>query len=140
MANISYKPTAGLQITGITPDAGPKPTITVAASSNGASYEAGDYLADTYTVNASTTATVINLGKIVTGKFLWIETNGELVVTITQAAAPRDIKVNGLMILASPTAPFTAISVANPSSATAVKMSLVVAGDRDAVGTGPGVF
>ena len=137
MANIAYKPSAGLQITGITPDSGPKPTLNVAASFNGSTYEAGDYLAETFTINASTTATAINLGKIVTGAYLWIETNGLLVVTITQDSTPRDIRVENLLVIKSP---FTALSVANPSSATAVKMSVVVAGDRTTIGTGPGVF
>lgn len=141
MANLSYTPSATLAITGMTPGAGPTSTVKVNAAFNGTAAAADDRLAETFTINASTTATAINLGKITAGKALWLECDGPLLVTIEQdlGAGPVDVvfKLDKFVYLQSG---FTNLKVANPSATTAVHLSAIVLGDRPAVGGGPGVF
>jgi hypothetical protein len=141
MANLSFSSTATLAVTGITPGAGPTSTVKVNASFAGSATAADDRVAQTFTVNANTSATVVDLGKIVAGKALWVECDGPLHITLTQdlGAGPVDniVKVKKFMYLDSD---FTAIKVANPSATTAVHMSINVVGDRLPVGGGPGVF
>jgi hypothetical protein len=141
MANFSFSASASLGISGITPAAGPTSTDKVNATFTGAAGTADDRLAQTFTVNASTTATAIDMGKIVSGKALWIESDGALLVSITQdqGAGPivNVVKVDKFLYIQSI---FTAVSVANPSATTAVHLSIVVAGDRIPVGGGAGVF
>ena len=141
MANLTFSSTATLAVAGITPGAGPASTLKVNAAFTGTATNADDRIAETFVINASTTATAIDMGKIVTGKALWIECDGPLHVTLTQdlGAGPVDhiVKVEKFMYLQST---FTAVKVANPSATTAVHISIIVAGDRVAVGGGPGVF
>lgn len=138
--NLSYTASGNVSITGITPVAGPKPTITVAAAFNSGATDADDNLTETYTVNAGTTATAIDLGYIATGLLVSINTTGPLLVTITQdqGSGPVDVtwKVDTFLLLESG---FTALQLAN-AGGTAVNVSLTVIGNRIPLGTGPGIF
>ena len=141
MANLSFSSTATLTINGITPADGPTSTIRESASFTGAATSADDRMVQTFVINASTTATALDLGKITSGQALWVQVDGPLHVTVTQdlGAGPVDavVRVESFMFLNSE---FLALKVANPSATTAVRLSIAVVGDRDAVGGGPGVF
>lgn len=140
-ASVAFTASANLSITGVTPDTGPKPVVTATASFTSGATTVGDYISDTFVVNANTPATALDLGKISAGKIVWLETNGLAQVTITQdlGSGPEDVTMNveKLLVLQSG---FTALKVANPSLTTAVRISVTVAGDRPAIGAGPGVF
>jgi hypothetical protein len=141
MANLTFTSSATLSISGITPGAGPYSTIKETSQFAGASTNADDRLVQPYTINASTTATALDLGKIATGLALWMEMDGPLHVSLTQdlGAGPvvNTIKVEKFLFLSSG---YTAISIANPSATTAVHLSLAAVGNRVAVGGGPGIF
>jgi hypothetical protein len=141
MANLSFTSSATLSITGITPGAGPTSTISESGKFAGAATNADDRLVQPYTINASTTATSLDLGKIVSGLALWLEMDGPLHVSITQdlGAGPvvNTIKVDKFLLLG---AGYTALSLANPSATTAVHLSLMAVGNRAPVGGGPGIF
>jgi hypothetical protein len=100
-----------------------------------------DRINETFIVNANTIATAINLGKISTVRGLWLQCDGALLVTISQdlGAGPVDVtfKVETFLFIQSTV---LGVKVANPSATTAVHMSIIVAGDRPAIGGGPGVF
>lgn len=141
MANFTFTPSAGLSVTGITPSTGPTSTDKITSSFAGAAVNSDDRHAAVYVVNASTGATAIDLGKIVTGKALWLECDGPLHVTLTQdlGAGPVDaiVRVEKFILLQSN---LLGVKVANPNATTAVRMSIVVPGDRIPVGSGAGVF
>jgi hypothetical protein len=141
MANFSYTTTATLALNGITPTTGPALTDKVNGVYSGISTAVDDRLNETYTINASTTATALDLGKIVAGTALWIQTDGPLHVSLTQdlGAGPvvNIVRVEKFLMLESA---FSAISVANPSATTAVHFSIIAPGNRLPVGGGPGVF
>lgn len=142
MANFTFSASANLKLTGITPLAGPPlldkgdlnfvTTMPIAVD---------DKAGNTFTVNANTTATSLDLGSIVAGEALLLLTDGPLVLTLTQdfgsGPVTQNTLVNTLYMLQSS---FSAISIANPSLTTAVHVAFLVAGDRIPVGTGPGVF
>lgn len=142
MANLSFTATGNVSITGITPTpaTAPKPTISVAAAFNSGATNADDYLSDTYTVNAGTTATAVNLGKISAGLLLAVQTTGTVLLTITQdqGSGPVDIvlQVDSYILLESG---FSALKIAN-AGATAVQVSISVVGNRPANSNAPGVF
>lgn len=140
MANLSFTSTASLSIKGITPTDGPTSVVSDSGSYSSGATEAGDRITRTFTVNAGTPLTAIDLGKITSGKMLWLECNGSLTVELTQDFGSGDVAnialVNKFFMLQSP---FTALRIANPGG-TAINVSVMVAGDRDAVGAGPGVF
>jgi hypothetical protein len=140
MANISFTATANVAIAGITPAAGPKPTVSVSSSFNSGATAADDYFSDTFVINAGTTATAVNLGKIVAGMLLKISTSGPIRVIISQdlGAGPVDIEtaIDSFYMIESG---FLGLQLANPG-ATSQQVSISVAGNRVAVGVGPGVF
>jgi len=141
MANLSYTATASLNISGITPDAGPTSTVNDAGSYTSSAVEAGDREVRTYVVNAATTpAVALDMGKITAGKALWLESDGALDVSLTQdfgaGAVVNKIRMEKFLYLESP---FTVVAVEN-NGGTAVNLSYMVVGDRDAVGVGGGVY
>lgn len=145
MANLSYTATANLSVTGITPATATPPlptsTLKINAQYTGTTSPADDRLDEVYTINASTPDTALNLGKIVSGEALWIQVDGPLHVTLTQdlgsGPVQNVIRVEDFLMLSSS---YTAISVANPSATAPVHLSVIVLGNRAAVGGGPGVF
>jgi hypothetical protein len=140
MANISFTATANVAIAGITPAAGPKPTVTVSSSFNSGATPADDYFSDTFVINAGTTATAINLGKINAGLFMMISTSGPIRVIISQdlGAGPVDIETAVDSFYAIETG-FLGLKLANPGG-TAQQVSISIAGNRPAVGGGAGIF
>lgn len=141
MASFSFSSSATLAISGITPAAGPTSVDKVNAAFSGASASCDDRLSHTFTINANTTDTALDLGMIVSGKILWVECDGPLIVSMTQDLGAGPVvnvqKVDRFLLAQTA---FTTVSVANPSATTAVHLSIIVAGDRVAVGGGPGVF
>lgn len=142
MASASYTATANVSVSGITPAVAtdPKPTIGVTAAFNSGASPADDYLSETYTINAATTATAVNLGKISAGLLLSVQTTGPILLTVTQdqGAGPVDVimQVDTFMMLESG---FLGLKFANPG-ASAVKVSLTVLGNRPTNTNAPGVF
>lgn len=140
MANLSYTASANVTVAGITPASGPKSTITEASPFNSGATDADDSHCEPYTINAGTTATAINLGKIATGLLVEIQTTGSILVTLTQdqGAGPVDtvLKVDTFLMLESG---FTALKLAN-TGGTAVYVSVTVLGNRIPLGGGPGIY
>ena len=136
--NLSYSVSASLAVSGITPTPATAPTqsLTISAPYAVTKQPVDDYVADTYTINANTTATALNLGKIAAGEVLQISTTGTMMLTIVQAGGSPVVQVDDFILLSSA---FTGLSVANPGS-TAIYVSVSVLGNRPAVGTTPGVF
>lgn len=136
--NLSYSVNASLAVSGIIPTPATAPTQSVTLSAPYAinKLPADDYVANTYTINAGTTATALNLGKIAAGEVVMVTTTGTMMLTIVQASGSPVVQVDSFILLASG---FTALSVANPG-ATAIYVNVDVIGDRVPVGTSPGVF
>lgn len=137
MSNLAYNSTATLSVSGITPASGPTFSLKINASYAANAVTADDALEETYTVNANTTATPLDLGKIVSGDALWIQVDGPLMVTVTQVSGAATLHVSDFLYLSSD---YLSVSIANPSLTTAVHMSIVAVGNRAAVGGGPGIF
>ena len=134
--SITYLETASLTINGITPVSGSGVTL-LANPSYSATAGLQDYVTETFVVNPITTATSLGLGKIVLGKIIWLQTNSPVVVTLTQSAVDKDIVVNSFLFL---NCDFTAVKIANTSTTAAANISVVIAGNRADVGTGPGIY
>ena len=136
--NLSYSVTASLAVSGITPTPATAPTqsVTLSAPYVTNKLPADDYVANTYTINAGTTATALDLGKIAAGEVVMITTTGTIMLTIVQPGGSPIVQVDSFILLASG---FTGLSVANPGG-TAVYVNVDIIGDRIPVGTGPGVF
>ena len=95
-----------------------------------------DYVHNTFTVNPSTSAVALDLGKIVTAKHLLAVSNGSLSLILTQNATDRTIDFNGAIMLDGD---FTAIKVTNATS-DAKQLTILVSGTRAPIGVGPGVY
>ena len=141
MSNFSYTPSAALLIAGVTPAAGPTLTDKVSASYQPAPGTSDDRINETYTINASTTVTALDLGLMTSLSALWIQTDGPLHLTLTQdfgsGPVTNLLRVERFVLLDSTV---LALSVANPSATTAVHFSVIAPGLRPAVGGGPGIF
>lgn len=87
----------------------------------------GDYLHDTYSIDANTSNKEIDLGEIETGKHLLVITDGLLTITITQDSTDRNIDVNGAFLLDGD---FTALKVSNADTRNAAQLTILVAGER----------
>lgn len=140
MANLQYVASANLDVSGITPTSGPKPSLKVSSVYTSGGVAVGDHIADTFVVNGSTPATAIDLGELVTGKAVWIEASAPIHLILTQdlGAGPVDITYPIDKFMFSQTT-FTAVKLANPT-AVAINVSIAVMGDRAAVGVGPGIY
>ena len=136
--NLTYSATANLAIKGIvpTPVSAPTQAVNISAPYASGSLYADDRVAETYTINASTTATALNLGKISAGLLVMITTTGPLMLTIAQTAGSPVVEVDSFIMLASG---FTGLSVAN-TGGTAIYVTVTVLGNRPVVGGGAGVF
>lgn len=140
MANLKYSASASVEITGITPASGPKPTVKDTATFSSGAVDVGDHVVETFVVNANTTATALGMGKISSGKAIWLEASAAIHLILTQdlgaGAVDNTYKIDKFAFLQ---APFTAVKLANPSG-TAVQVSVAILGDRPAVGAGAGIF
>lgn len=105
-----------------------------------ASTSMDDYFHNTYRVNPGTTDTPINIGTILTGKYLFVNPSGPmtLIVTQTENALPVDktFEIAGPFFL---TADYTAIRVAN-SNTEVREVTILAVGSRQSYSTNPGVF
>lgn len=86
MSLITYNQSASMDVKGIVPLAGAGISLLASPSFQVAGASAGDYLAETYQVEPSTSTTALDLGKIVTGRTIWIQTDQPLEVTCIQAS------------------------------------------------------
>ena len=141
MAEISYVPTAGITINGIVKTS-PIPTSVLKGTGTfgPGALDATDEMQRPYLVNAGTTKTALDLGKIVTCKGLWLQCDGALDIYLTQdfgaGAVENKIRLESFIYLQST---ILAVSVAN-TGATARNLHIIAVGDRLAAGTGPGLF
>ena len=94
-----------------------------------------DYVHNTFIVNAGTTATAIDLGKIATASYLMVICDAPLEVTITQTT-DRTVDVNDFLLMNST---FTALKIANPGIVD-VNVTVLVAGNRIANPGTPGIY
>lgn len=140
MPNIGFTATANVDITGLTPATGPKPSVKASSSFTSGLTATDDYVVQTFVVNATTTATAINLGKISAGAFVMVQSSGPIRVIVSQdlGAGPVDIEtiVDSFYMMKSG---FLGLKIANPG-ATAQQVSIAIAGARPTVGVGPGIF
>lgn len=86
-----------------------------------------DYLHNTYTINPVTTAREVDLGTLATGKYLFINTNGLVQVTLTQNAADIVFSVTGAFYF---TGEFTALKLANTSTTEVREVTVLAVGNR----------
>ena len=119
---------AGTSTTGMSVNINPTVKIT------NASIE--DYFHNTYRVNPNTSATPINMGTIVTGKYLFINVNGPITVIITQNATDISFDVTGAFFFSGN---FSAVKVANSTSEVR-EITLLALGVRQLYGANPGVY
>ena len=96
-----------------------------------------DYLHDTYTINPATVNAVLAMGLITTAHHILAITDGPLTLTLTQSAVDRNIDLmSGTLLLDGD---FTAIKISNSGTA-ARQLTLLITGDRNPVGVGPGIY
>lgn len=136
MSLITYNQNASMDVKGITPLAGSGISLLASPELRVISAPAGDYLAETYQVDHSTTATALDLGKITTGRTLWVQTDIPIVVTLTQTAGSVALTVDNFLMT---NATFTAVSLTNASATATANVAIVVLGDRNPP-SGPGIF
>src|ERR1035437_2977433 len=98
MSRITYNQNASMKVKGIVPLAGSGISLLASPDLDVVNASAGDYLAETYQVDPSTTATALNLGKITTGHVLWIQTDIPIVVTLTQTAGTVALTVDNFLM------------------------------------------
>ena len=135
--SVNVSSEASVTIRGISPAAGPGLVLLANPSLVTTNVSEGDYFADTFVVNPLTTATALDLGDIVTGATVWIQTDSPITVTLTQNAVDNDVDLDSFMMMNTS---FTAIKLANASATVAANINVVVVGDR-AVNPGtPGIF
>lgn len=139
-SNMQYTATASLSINGITPLTGPTENVAVSVNYSSGILQADDSMEEVYTINANTPDTAIDMGLIVTGKAIWIQTNSPVILSLQQdlGAGPvwNKTLVSSMVLLP---VTFTGVRLAN-AQGTAAKVALALAGDRAAVGGGPGIY
>jgi len=135
MQQITYSASSSVTVNGITPSTGPGMVLLANPSFLVSFVTAGDYVANAFTVGATTPATAVDLGLITTGKLFYIQTSVPIKVTLTQNAIDNVIDVDNFLMINSS---FTAVKIANTGVA-AANISLVVVGDRATV-SGPGIY
>lgn len=133
--NISSE--ASLTIKGISPAVGPGLTLLANPSLTITNVTQGDYFADTFTVNPSTSDTLLDLGDIIDGATIWVQTDQPVTVTLTQNAVDNAILVSSFMKMHTT---FTAVKFANASVTAAAHISVVVVGNRVINPGTPGIF
>jgi hypothetical protein len=93
-----------------------------------------DYFHNTYRVNPGTLDTLINLGTIVTGKYLFVNPSGPMTLTVTQIEGANPVEktfeIAGPFFL---TGDYTAVKVANDNTE-------VREVSRQSYSTNPGVY
>lgn len=135
MSLITYNQNATMSVKGITPLMGAGITLLASPELQVISASAGDYLAETYQVDPSTTATALSMGKITTAHTLWLQTDRLITVTLTQTSGDVALLVDNFLMTNST---FTAVKLANASGTTA-NVAVVILGDRNPP-SGPGIF
>jgi hypothetical protein len=78
----------------------------------------------------------MNIGSIVDGEYLFVNTSGELELTITQDSTDREIIVDGMFALSGA---FTELKVANASTED-YEITILVLGSRTANNSTPGIY
>ncbi len=135
--SVNVSSEASLTIRGISPASGPGLVLLANPSLVTTNVTEGDYFADTFTVNPLTTTTALDLGDIVAGATVWIQTDLPVTVTLTQNAVDNDVVVDSFMMMNTS---FTALKLANADLTEAAHINVVVVGDR-AINPGtPGIF
>jgi hypothetical protein len=135
--SVSVSTDLSLTIKGISPAAGPGLVLLANPSLVATNVTQGDYFADTFVVNALTTTTALDLGGIVSGATVWIQTDLPITVTLTQNAIDNDIVVDSFLMMNTT---FTALKLANASATTAANINVVVVGSRVTNPGTPGIF
>lgn len=135
--SVSVSTEASLTIRGISPASGPGLTLLANPSLESTNVTQGDYFADTFTVNALTTTTTLNLGDITAGTTAWVQTDLPVTVTLTQTAGDRPVLVDSFLMINTA---FTAIKFANASATTAAHISVVIVGNRTTNPGTPGIW
>lgn len=139
-SNMKLTASASLSVNGSTPSSGPSENVSIAVNFSSGALDVDDSLDENYIINAGTTATAVNMVKIVTGKILWLQTSSPIEVTITTdlGAGPVDVVLPVETMLLWP-GTFTGLKMAN-SQATAAKVAMVIAGNRAPYSpTAPGI-
>jgi len=85
MSLITYNQNASMTIKGLIPAGGAGISVLASPDLQVVGAPMGDYLAETYQIEPLTAATALDLGKITTGKVVWIQTDQPLAVTVIQA-------------------------------------------------------
>lgn len=135
--SVNLSTDASLTIRGISPAAGPGLVLLANPSLVATNVTQGDYFADTFTVNPSTPTTTMDLGDIVAGATVWIQTDQTITVTLTQNSIDNDFVVDSFMLMNTA---FTAIKIANASAVNTAHINLVVVGSRVTNPGTPGIY
>jgi hypothetical protein len=126
-----------LTIKGISPASGPGLVLLANPSLITSNVTQGDYFADTFTINPSTPATLLDLLGIVSSTSLWIQTDAPIAVTLTQNAIDRTFIVDSFVTMNTA---FTAIKLANSSATVAAHINVVIVGNRVTNPNTPGIY
>lgn len=135
--SVNVSAEGSITIKGISPAMGPGLTLLANPSYIATNVIAGDYFADTFTVNVSTPTTSLSLEDIVTGDFIWVQTDQPISVTLTQNSIDNTFTVDHFMFMQTG---FTAVKFANSSLTAAAHINIVVAGERVTNPGTPGIF
>jgi len=135
--SVSISQDLSLTIKGISPAAGPGMVLLANPSLVTSNVTQGDYFADTFTVNPSTPATVLDLLELVACTSIWIQTDQPIEVTLTQNAVDNKIVVDSFMTMNTS---FTAIKLANTSASATANINVVAVGSRIVNPGTPGIF
>lgn len=135
--SVNVSAEASLTIRGISPAAGPGLTLLANPSLVITNVTQGDYFADTFTINPLTPDTSLDLGDIVAGTTVWVQTDAPITVTLTQNSIDNSMVVDSFM---SMNTGFTAIKFANASATVAAHINVVIVGNRVANPGTPGIY
>jgi hypothetical protein len=135
--SVNVTQSATISISGTNPTAGPGLTLLASPALSVVNSIMGDYFAETFTINPSTTATAIPLGDISIGRTIWVQTDKPISVVLTQSSTDKTYVIDTFLFA---NASFTALKVANADTVNAAHINVVAAGDRITNPGTPGVF
>ena len=139
--SVNVTESAALSISGITTTGGVGLTLLATPTLSITGATRGDYFAETFVVNPSTVSVKQEMGYIVTGNTLWIQTDIPVTVTLNQGTLLTPINhtftVDTFLFM---NATFVEIYLTNSSATTAANINLVVVGDRTVNAGAPGIY
>ena len=139
--SVKISQTASFVINGVTTLGGVGFTLLASPSLLTSNVDQGDYFAETFTINPSTTSVRQLTGSIVTGKVLWIQTDSPITITLNQGTLLTPVNhtftVDSFLFM---NATFVEIYLTNDDPAVAANINLICTGDRVLNPGTPGIW